>query len=177
MSAQDRPYYYEIPEAPEQYTAAGVAARLLDAFGFRYYWATEGLRQEDLTYQATADSRTSMETITHIESLTQMMVNAALGKPNAGGGVERDTTYAGVRQHTLEMIEQASRALKGDNVNMEDCNIVFEGKNPRSYPFWNAINGPITDAIWHVGQIVTLRRSSGNPIPSGVSFMTGTKRD
>ena len=177
MQAQDRPYYYEIPEAPDQYTAAGVAVRLLDAFGFRYYWATEGLRDEDLNYQPTSDSRTSMATIKHIESLTQTVLNAALGMPNGGGRAELDTTYASVREHTLQMIQEASQALRGDNVDMEDRKIIYDGKNPRQYPFWNAINGPITDAIWHVGQIVTLRRTSGNPISSGINFMSGTKRD
>ncbi len=45
------------------------------------------------------------------------------------------------------------------------------------YPFWNNINGPIADAIWHVGQVVSFRRSSGNPFPKGVSVLTGKKRD
>ena len=31
------------------------------------------------------------------------------------------------------------------------------------YPFWSLLNGPIADMIWHVGQVVTFRRSLGNP--------------
>ena len=30
------PYYYEIPAAPEMYSAANVIARMVDGLGFRY---------------------------------------------------------------------------------------------------------------------------------------------
>ena len=33
----DQPYYYQIPDYPESYTAEAVAARLIDGLGFRYY--------------------------------------------------------------------------------------------------------------------------------------------
>jgi len=44
------------------------------------------------------------------------------------------------------------------------------------FPFWNVINGPISDAIWHTGQVVSFRRTSGNPFPKGVNVLTGKKR-
>ena len=44
------------------------------------------------------------------------------------------------------------------------------------YPFWNQLNGPIADAIWHVGQVVSFRRTAGNSLPKGPSFLTGTVR-
>jgi hypothetical protein len=37
------------------------------------------------------------------------------------------------------------------------------------------INGPITDAIYHTGQVVSFRRTSGNPIPKGVNVFLGVK--
>lgn len=43
----------------------------------------------------------------------------------------------------------------------------------RELPFWNEINGPIADALWHVGQVVSLRRSSGNPFNPKVNVLTG----
>ena len=44
------------------------------------------------------------------------------------------------------------------------------------FPVWNLINGPISDAIYHVGQIVSFRRTSGNPIEKGVNVFLGEKR-
>ncbi len=52
MKAQDTQSelpYREIPDPPENYTPGTVVSRLVDGLGFRYYWATEGLREEDLT--------------------------------------------------------------------------------------------------------------------------------
>jgi hypothetical protein len=48
-------------------------------------------------------------------------------------------------------------------------------KSTSEYPFWSLINGPIADALWHVGQVVSLRRASGNPFPEGISLLQGKK--
>lgn len=45
QNAEQLPYY-EIPEPAESYTTGGVLSRMMDGLGFRYYWATEGLRPE-----------------------------------------------------------------------------------------------------------------------------------
>ena len=44
-------------------------------------------------------------------------------------------------------------------------------------PFWNQLNGPIEDAVWHSGQIVVFRRASGNPISKKISVSTGKVRE
>ena len=54
--------YAELPEASSTYTAGTVAARMVDGLGFRYYWASEGLRSEDLSYKPSAEARTTDET-------------------------------------------------------------------------------------------------------------------
>ena len=40
-------------------------------------------------------------------------------------------------------------------------------------PFWHIINGPLSDALTHVGQINSFRRLAGNPV-SGANVFTGT---
>ena len=64
--------------------------------------------------------------------------------------------------------------------NAEDLNeypIIFKTKSGTfNNPFWNQINGPIEDAVWHCGQIVALRRAAGNPIDSKVNVFTGVRR-
>ena len=42
-----------------------------------------------------------------------------------------------------------------------------------TFPFWNHLNGPIADALWHSGQIVSNRRASGNPLNSKVNVFIG----
>ena len=86
-------------------------------------------------------------------------------------------TFTELRKATLLNIEKASNILRNSK-DVSKYNIVFKrGRNTSQLPFWNQINGPISDALWHVGQVVTFRRSSGNPLPKGVNVLTGTKND
>ena len=79
----------------------------------------------------------------------------------------------------MENFKEASDLLKSDNEkDLANCNVTFKRSEKTSeYPFWNLINGPIADAIWHVGQVVSFRRSSGNPFNSKASVFTGKLRD
>jgi hypothetical protein len=42
--------------------------------------------------------------------------------------------------------------------------------------FFQIINGPISDSVWHSGQIASFRRITGNPINANISHFTGTVR-
>lgn len=175
--AQNKPYYYQIPEVPASYTPATVAARLVDGLGFRYFWATEGLTEKDLSFKASDDARTSLETLEHIDDLTKVLLNAVSKKPTISADpVDKKLSFSELRNKTLLQIQQASELLKRPDANPEDFDMIFERKDGKTeYPFWNLINGPISDALWHVGQVVTFRRSSGNPLPKGVSVLRGIK--
>ena len=71
----------------------------------------------------------------------------------------------------------ASDILKSGKQKLEDSKMIFKnGDKSTEYPFWNEINGPISDALWHIGQVVTFRRSSGNPFNSKVSVLSGKVR-
>lgn len=178
INAQEKSFYYQIPEAPVNYTAATVAARLVDGLGFRYFWATEGLVEKDLSFKPTDKSRTTLETLEHIDGLTRVLFNAVSKKNNTGEGTKEKLSFVTLRERTLSQIKMASEILKQPDTNLEELEMVFESKNGnKEYPFWNLLNGPIADALWHVGQVVTFRRSSGNPLPKGVSVLEGKKYD
>ncbi len=55
--------YATIPEAPETYTPGAVVSRLIDGLGFRYYWATEGLTEDNLAYKPSEEGRTIGQTM------------------------------------------------------------------------------------------------------------------
>ena len=180
MTAQDTSEeqlpYYEIPDYPETYTVGTVAARMIDGLGFRYYWATEGLREEDLAYKPSQDGRTADETIEHIYGLSKVIVNATLQKPNKPTD-EEEMSFEEKRKQTLINIKTAADILRA-SPDLSEFSIVFERDSGTSeFPFWNNINGPIEDAVWHCGQIVLLRRSSGNPFNSKVSVFMGKVRE
>ena len=59
---------------------------------------------------------------------------------------------------------------------LKNVKIIFQDKSRKyEFPIWNLINGPISDAIYHTGQLVSFRRTSGNPIPKGVNVFLGAK--
>lgn len=159
--------YYEIPDYPETYTTGTVAARMMDGLGFRYYWATESLRSEDLNYKPNESGRATYETIAHIYGLSKFIRNSVL--ENNKDETNEELSFEAKRKQTLINFKIVSDALKNTNepFKLEDTEV----------PFWNIINGPIADALWHCGQVVLLRRSSGNPFNSKVSVFNGKLRD
>lgn len=168
--------YAEIPVYPTEYTDANVAARMIDGLGFRFYWASEDLRDEDLNYRPTDESRSTSETIDHVLGLSHVILNASLKRAN-GQIDEAELTFEEKRKQILFNLKKASDILKSTN-NLEQHTILFERNgNTSEFPFWNNINGPIADALWHAGQIVMLRRMSGNPINPKVNVFLGKLND
>ena len=168
--------YYEIPKAPEHFSAGTVTSRMLDGLGFRYYWATEGLRQEDLDFKPGPESRTCIQTLDHIHDLSRIIVNSVTMTPNTPGVAKTPMNFQEMRRSTLENIAKASEILR--NSSDEDFmkfELVFQrDSSTRTFPFWNQLNGPIADALWHVGQLVSFKRQSGNPFSDQVSVFNGT---
>lgn len=161
--------YYEVPEYSEIFTAGTVAARMVDALGFRFYWSSEGLSDKDLQYQPNEDVRSTAETIDHILDLSYVIVNSTLKKVN--GKVDKtEMSYAQKRAQALINLKTAADILRRSD-DISQFKIIF---GEREVPFWNQINGPIADAIWHCGQLASFRRTSGNPINPNVSHFTGT---
>ncbi len=60
---------------------------------------------------------------------------------------------------------------------IQKIQVVFERKGKTSrFPIWNLLNGPLSDAIYHTGQLVSFRRTSGNPIQTGVNVFFGRNK-
>jgi hypothetical protein len=176
MESFSQESYYNIPKAPETYSAQNMVVRMIDGLGFRYYWATSGLKETDLAYHPNNDARTSRETLEHIDGLVSVILNTVSGKDVAIKQNYKELSFEGLRANTLKNIASAASILKESKEDLKDLNLVLGGKKS-SYDFWYLINGPLEDAVWHVGQVVSFRRSSGNPLPEGVNVLSGQKKD
>ena len=164
--------YYKIPDYPETYSAGSVAARVVDGLGFRYYWATEALREEDLSYRPSEGARSLSETVDHIYGLVAIILKTAEGEPYSGVSLE-GLTFEEKRRQTLKNLYSASQLLARD-ADLKDNNLVFQHQRGNTeFPFWNLLNGPIADAINHTGQVITFRRTAGNPINPKISVLSG----
>jgi hypothetical protein len=161
---------YEIGPPPAKVDGTGVLARLVDGLAFRYYWATNGLRPEDYAFRPTPESMSMLELQQHMLHLALMIKQTMFDADARASSSSDDPTelrmlvlenLALVREHLDELTDDA---IAGHHVLRRDG---------RRYPVWHIINGPLADALTHVGQINTLRRLSGNPTPR-VDVFTGT---
>ncbi len=164
--------FAEIGPYPKDYSAQGVMLRLISGLGYRYYWASEDLRPEDLDYRASKDSRSTREILEHIYGLSATI--AATLEGGVAEATNRDNmTYAFLRSETLVNLERAVNALERIE-NFSELSVKIVRPNQTyEFEFWHLINGQISDAIWHSGQLVMNRRASGNPLKSGVNVFLG----
>ena len=100
--------------------------------------------------------------------LSYVIVNSTLNKTNVNIDQSK-MTYADECKQVLINSKTAADILGASN-DISQFKISF-GEN--EIPFWNQVNGPIADAIWHCGQLASYRRTSGNPINPNVNHFRG----
>jgi hypothetical protein len=132
---------------------------MLAGMGFRFYWATEALPEEQYAFRPGEDARSIGETVEHIWDLLHWMYCAidptGTAKPNGA-----EPMRAGV----LELIVMLEAAFL--NMQPEALAAIHLLKEP----FWPVLNGPLADVLTHIGQLTTLRRIAGFPVAESNPF-------
>ena len=171
--------FYEIPSAPNSYSAGNILTRMIDGLGYRFYWASDSLTERDLAYQPSESGKTCEETILHIYELSVTIKNIAAGKVSVRPYPKVNLRYEELRNNTLANLFEARNAfLDKTSSEIEALKVVFQNGEKRSeFPFWNFINGQLSDAIYHTGQLVVFRRASGNPINPKVRVFSGVNAE
>ncbi len=171
--------FKSIPEAPASYDAGNIIVRMIEGLGYRYYWATEGLTEKDLQYKPSEAAQSMKETLNHIYGLSEIIKNTSLNKASVRPLTNTPESFESIRLLTLQHLEDASNIFKGKTPSeLNDLKVIFErGGNSSNFPLWNFINGPLSDAIYHTGQVVSFRRTTGNPIQKGVNVFIGKTRE
>ena len=68
--------------------------------------------------------------------------------------------------------------LEKTDEEIANLKVIFDREERKmSFPLWNLLNGPLSDALYHTGQVVSFRRTTGNPIQKGVNVFLGKTRD
>lgn len=151
--------FHHIDSYPVQVTGTSVLVRLLDALGFRFRWATQGLTDQDYGFSPGQGVMSIEELVGHIWGLTNWVSMAVLDQ-----GEKRPEAPQEQRVHALQMLHR----LREQFMALDDhalAEITIDG-----HPFWHILNGPLADALTHVGQINVLRRLAGNPTPKAGLF-------
>lgn len=152
--------YYRIPGYPDHVSGTALLARMMDGLGFRFYWATEGLRDGDYAFRPAEDTMSIGELVTHVWSLVNWVSSSALkksyGEPK-GGPAAREAALGIIHDLREAMLAMSDRDLEKLRI--------------RDKPFWHVVNGPFSDALTHTGQINSFRRLAGNPVAGANVFL------
>lgn len=153
--------YATLPPEPARVDAAGILTRLVDAIGFRFHWATADLRADDWPFAAADGAMSLRACVEHIHAL--------LRRTAADFGLDLDATPADDEARRAAVLE-ACGALRERVAACSDRDLA-------AIPdLWRLIQGPLADALTHIGQIATWRRIAGNPARR-VSYLRGRVAD
>ncbi len=156
----------DISVPPERTTAGTILQRLIDGLGFRYRWATDGLREADFAFRPADDCMSTEELLQHILMLVTR-ADAVLGGGDQGSDPAKGMNS--LKQATLQALARLSeRVAEMDGAALDACKIK---RKDTEMPFWYTINGPLADALTHVGQLNAWRRLNGNPTPGANLFV------
>ena len=160
--------FEDISKTPNDLTATNTLLRMVEGLAFRYRWATENLSEENIKFKPHPTSMSIEEVNAHIFDLVDS-TNRVFG----GEKQNKDSlnSFKQIRMKSLLVLENLSEKLK--KMNGEDL-LEIEKKTSRKLPFWYLINGPLADALTHVGQITSWRRIAGNPQLKGLNVFIGT---
>lgn len=158
--------FYEIPDYPENVSGTSVLVRLLDGLGFRFRWSTEGLSDEDYRFRPAPDCMSIGELVRHVWGLVNWVCQSMNIKE-----FRRQEDISLVRRSVLEMTHALREAL------LSTSDEELAAIQIHELPFWHIVNGPVADALTHVGQINSFRRLAGNPTPKANVFRGLPPRD
>ena len=160
--------FEDISKTPTELTATNTLLRVVEGLAFRYRWATENLSEDDIKFRPHSTSMSIEEVNSHIFDLVDSTFRVFGGEKQ---NKETLNSFQDIRESNLFLLKKLVILL----IEMNDSELAEMEKNTsRKLPFWYWINGPLADALTHVGQITSWRRISGNPQLKGVNVFIGT---
>lgn len=138
---------------PERCSASGVLQRLVDTIGYRFRRALVGIEDEQLGWRPQVDVQSIDELIDHIGELIEATLAA----------LERRERRRAVWDpfEIFDLLMRLHQVL--DDYDDEDLALIdFSVAG-----LWTLINGPLADALTHIGQINMLKRLQGIDSPNG----------
>jgi hypothetical protein len=151
--------FYNIPDYPDYVSAGSILTRFFDGLGFRFYWATEGLSEPEYRFRPSEDCMSIGELIRHIWRLVNW-INTSIS--------DRSFERPDKTDETIDQILEIVYHLREFSLDLSEKDLNETEIDNR--PFWHIINGPLSDALTHVGQINSFRRLAGRPVRKAQVF-------
>ncbi|MDA1266581.1 MAG: hypothetical protein O2816_15990 [Planctomycetota bacterium] len=175
--------YETLEPGPDEVTAPAVLARLVDAMGFRYRWATEGLDGDQLEFCPVEGAFTLGKVLVHMNLLVRWVDGSVRGTLSGEpdnideGQMVAPEEWGDLRADTLTRIVALRDLFSGAQPDQLAAVSITGSTKSGPQPFWSIINGPLADFLTHVGQVASWRRLAGNPAPRADVFRGLPPRD
>jgi hypothetical protein len=133
---------------------------MADGIGFRYLWATEGIKESRLSFKPNSDCMSLGELLAHVlELLTWVAENVGI---TPRYDLLKSGDFGVICRRTQELAAELSARFKqmGDE---EVAACTIKTSRGETLPVWHMVNGPLSDSLTHIGQILSWRRIAGFP--------------
>lgn len=170
LESRETPFH-ALSGYPQSVAPGTILGRLVAGLGFRLRWATEGLEEDDGAFRADPEGFSIGEVLEHVGRMVVW-----IHRQFASGAAESQELpvlsdehgFLDRRAHCLDCLAILERDVaRMGTAELES--IVIENRHGR-FPFWVLVNGPLADALTHVGQISAWRRQAGKPAPASNPF-------
>jgi hypothetical protein len=170
MAESRKKAFYHLPKEPGEISAVNILLRLVEGIGFRYRWATEQITGEQAEYKPAPGCMSYKELLLHIFKLVHVVHAHFEGETSLPYPPEKSDIES-LKNNTLDLLQNLGVRLAEIN------DTELTRFSTRGYSFWYMINGPLADALTHIGQINSWNRISGNPsLPVDVFRGIGPER-
>ena len=150
--------YYELPKYSKEIGSEGIMARMIDELGVKYYWATEGITDNDL-YDEFDTPNTSKYLLENLYQLSELMLSYTLKKEVLLINNIESLPLEEIRSKTLFKIKYCS-------------DVVLNKTTPNEVLPWDILNKPLADFLWYCDQLIANRSQSENPYNPRVDHLT-----
>lgn len=141
--------YSEIPKYPRKSTTGIVMAKLIDELGYKYYWVTDSLLNDELKYTFNS-SNLPRVLLKSVHQISESIVNCTSEAEIKQGKKIEEFSFADYRINTLLNLKGAS-------------NNIIENGEASLFLNWDLFIKSIASSDAYCDQIIQFRENNGNP--------------
>ena len=142
--------YNKKPKYPKKITAGIVMAKIIDELGYKYYWATDSLLNDELRYRFSSSNLPRL-LLKGVYQMSENIINYTSENKTKPELKLEEMSFEDFRKNTLLNLKEASSIL----IKNEEASLFLN---------WDLFMKPIAFSDTYCDQIILFRENIGNPV-------------
>lgn len=142
--------YNKRPKYPKKITAGIVMAKMVDELGYKYYWATDSLLNDELRYTFHSGNLPRL-LLKGVSQMSENIINSTSENKMKSELKLEEMSFEDLRKNTLFNLKEAS-------------SILIKNSDTSFFLNWNLFMKSIAFSDTYCDQIILFRENIGNPI-------------